>query len=163
MQALYRRATATRADDARARLERDAPSAQAAVAQAAARRVMQALANFLGFACLLVGVTSLVPGGLAPPRLPPPPPPPAQWRAAGLGRPEPFRGAHAVKTPKATKTPKTPKAPSRRRPPAHPKASRQGGPKAGSANSSPRPPHDAVGPAKPPRARKRGESAMSAV
>ena len=167
MQALYRRATATRGGDARARLARDAPSAQAAVAQAAARRVMQALGVFLCFACLLVGGADLMRG--RPPPLPPPPPPPppppfAQWRAAAVvGRPEPSRGTRAVKMPKTQKIPKTPKEP-RRRPTAHPrdhhKTNRQGNPKASAKEKGvPRvqPPYEAAGQAKPQRARKRGE------
>jgi len=176
VQVLYRRATATRGGDARARLDRDAPSAQAAVAQAAARRMMQALGVFLCFACLLVGGADLVRGGLPPPPLPPPPPPPppfAQWRAAAVvGKPEPSRGTHAVKMPKTPKQPKTPKAPKepRRRPTAHPrdhhKTTRQGNPKASAKEKSvPRaqPLYDTAGQAKPQRARKRGEPAISAV
>ena len=179
MQALYRRATATtRADDARARLERAAPSAQAAAADAAARRLMQALAVFLGLACLLVGGADLVRGGPPPPAPPPPPPPPppfAQWRAAAFaGKPEPSRGTHGAKMPKAQKAPKAPKAPkeARRRPPAHPrdhhnhKTNRQGNPKAAAKEkSAPRgqPPYEAAGQAKPQRARKRGEPAIAAV
>jgi hypothetical protein len=178
MQALYRRATATRADDARARLERAAPSAQAAAADAAARRLMQALAVFLGLACLLVGGADLVRGGPPPPAPPPPPPPPlppppfAQWRAAAFaGKPEPSRGTHGAKVPKAPKTPKAPKE-ARRRPTAHPrdhhnhKTNRQGNPKAGAKEkSAPRgqPPYEAAGKAKPQRARKRGEPAIAAV
>ena len=169
VQAFYRRVVAP-SNDAHARLDRGPPSAQAAVAQAAARRVMQALGAFLCFACLLVGSASLANGGPLPPSPSPPPPPPppsVQWRAAGLAKPEPSRAA--VKTPKTAKTPKT--SSPRRRPTAYPrdhhhKTNRQGSSKASSKEKSvPRAqtPYGAPGQTKSPRARKRGDPATSAV